>query len=838
MRRLLRFALALAAALPLAAALGAGLFYALVLRALPEIESLADYRPNIITKVYASDGSEIGSIAEERRIVVPIEDVPLHVKQAFIAAEDAAFYEHEGLDYAGIMRALLKNLHAGSVRQGGSTITQQVAKTFLLSAERSYVRKLQDMVLARRIEKHFDKEEILFLYLNQIYLGSGAYGIESAANIYFGKSAGELTLAEGALIAGIVPRPSRWTPHKNLPLAQQRKREVLRRMRINRFISDDQRLEALEQPLEFKAESGSERRSAAAYFVEEVRRYLVGRYGERRVKTDGLQVYTTLHPRRQLAAYRAVRRGLRDHDRRQGYRGPIRRVAEDDWAATLEEIGGQDADRSAAELQLRQALVTEVDDGRQRIRLALGPEREAILTLGQVAWAREPNPEVDGLYSRLDKVSRALQPGDLVWLEATPHGNPSDPDPETGPEYDYALYQEPEAESALISIDLAEGTLDALIGGYSFGRSQFNRALQSRRQPGSAFKPLIYAAALGQGYTPASIIYDTPITYVDEISGFQWKPENYSQTFYGPITLRRALASSRNIATVKLLRSVGIEPVLDTARRLGIDSPLEQNLGLALGNSSVTLTELVRAYTAFASGGRLIDPVFITELRDRHGELLEESVTLIEGQLESAEPDTGEDPEPADDEPGARTEQRPEASAGESGDETDGEPRIPEGYALDPATAFLMSDMLEAVVKEGTGRRLRALRRPVAGKTGTTNDLVDAWFIGFTPTLAAGAWVGFDEPRNLGRSETGSRAASPIILEYLRRSLDGEPVRSFDPPPGVAFVRIDKASGLLPCGFETRFQPFREGTAPQEACTSSGQRGPEDSRPSRPLRLD
>ena len=838
MRPLFRLALAFVAALGSAAALGAALFYALVLRGLPEIESLAHYRPNIITKVYARDGSEIGSIAEERRIVIPIEDVPLHVKQAFIAAEDAAFYEHEGLDYAGIMRALLKNLHAGSVRQGGSTITQQVAKTFLLSSERSYLRKLQDMVLARRIEKHFDKEEILFLYLNQIYLGSGAHGIEAAAKLYFGKNAGELTLAEGALIAGIVPRPSRWTPHKDLEKAQQRKREVLRRMRINRFIGEDRRRAAERQPLEFTAQSWSEPRAAAAYFVEEVRRYLVGRYGERRVKTDGLQVFTTLHPERQLSAYRAVRRGLRDHDRRQGYRGPIRRVDAAGWPESVEEVAAYNARGSAAELRLQQALVTEVDDAEQRIRLALGADRETFLGLDQVAWARTPEPEVDGLHYRIERVSQALRPGDLVWLEATPRQAPAAAAPGGTPEYDYALYQEPRAESALISIDLVDGSLDAVVGGYSFGRSQFNRALQSQRQPGSAFKPVIFAAALRDGYTPASIVYDTPITYVDESSGFQWKPENYSQAFYGPITLRRALASSRNIATIKLLRSVGIELVLDTARRLGIASPLEKNLGLALGNSSITLMELVRAYTAFASGGRLIDPVFITEVRDRHGHLLEENVTLLQSQLDAPAPDAPEEPALAEEPPTESLEQNDGATESERFDEEGGVPPIPEGYALDPATSYLMTDMLEAVVQEGTGRRLRALGRPLAGKTGTTNDLVDAWFVGFTPGIAVGAWVGYDEPHNLGRSETGSRAAGPIILEYLRGSLDGDPIRSFEPPPGVAFVRIDKSSGLLPCGFETMFQPFREGTAPQAACTASGKREGDDPRPSRPLRLD
>jgi penicillin-binding protein 1A len=825
-KRPFQIAVALGVALVLTLGIGAAMFYALILRDLPEIYSLADYRPRIITRIYAADGSEIGSYAEERRVVIPIEDVPRHVIQAFVAAEDASFYEHRGLDYPGIFRAFIKNLLAGEVRQGASTITQQVAKTFLLSSERSYIRKLKDMVLARRIERHFDKEQILYLYLNQIYLGSGAYGIEAAAQTYFGKPARELTPAEGAVIAGVVPAPSLWNPHRSPEQARAHQLEVLDRMLEKAFLNPEQRKAAAEQPLVFAQATWSEREAASAHFVEEVRRYLVGRYGEARVKTDGLQVYTTLDVGRQLAAYRALRHGLYELDHRQGYRGPIRNVPREQWGEELETLAELNAVELRHEELRHRGLVLAVDDEAGQARVALGPGREVALTLEQLAWARKPDPGVDGMNYRLRRLSDALQPGDLIWLQATAVREPEDPLAGTPPEYEYALFQEPEVEGALLAIDLDSGKVDALVGGYSFARSQFNRALQSRRQPGSAFKPIIYAAGLLHGLTPSSIVYDTPITYVDPQTGFQWKPENYTRVFYGPITLRAALAHSRNVATIKVLRDLGLEQVIETARRLGITSPLDENLGLALGNSAVTLSELVRAYSAFAAGGRLIDPVFIREIRDRSGQVLEQDVTLIAGQLTSAGPDVSQGP-PPDAEPEAAQpppsalealmEQLREETAAQ-GNGAEQRVAIPEGYALDPVSAFLMTDLLEAVVQEGTGRAVRALGRPVAGKTGTTNDLFDAWFIGFTPEIAAGVWTGFDSARSLGRHETGGRAAAPIFLEFMQAALKESRPRSFEPPPGVAFVQIDRETGLLPCGRRTLFQPFREGTAPDRSC--------------------
>jgi penicillin-binding protein 1A len=823
-KRLLQVALVLGFLCLIGVVAGWAVFYALVLRDLPEINTLADYRPRVITHVYAADGSEIASFAKERRIVVPIEDVPRHVKDAFIAAEDKSFYEHEGLDYPGIARAFWTNLRERRAAVGASTITQQVAKTFLLSSERTLLRKLKDMVLARRIERALDKEEILYLYLNQIYLGSGAHGIEAAAQRYFGKSVRDLTLGEAALIAGIVPRPTSWSPFRDLEKARHNQRKVLRRMRDAGMISEAQRAAAESETLVFAAPNWLEREEAARFFVEEVRRYLVERYGEEQVLTEGLAVYTTLDVERQLAAYRALRHGLRAHDRRRGFRGPIRNVPEAEWPAALAEIATYNADQQPGETFLHQGLVTRLDEDAGIVHVATGPNPadEATLALDGIGWARPASDKRDTDAAPARTLAQtALRPGDVLWLEVLGETRPEDPLVRAPAKYAYGLYQEPLAEGAVLAVDLETGELDAMVGGYSFQRSQFNRALQSRRQPGSAFKPIVYAAALAQGYTPSTIVYDTPVVYVDRSTGFEWKPENYTSEFYGPLTLRWALAQSRNVATIQLARALGTAPVIELARRLGIESPLDNNLSLALGTSTLTLAELVRAYSAFASGGRTIDPVFIREISDRRGEVLERDAHLIASQTAPIETLTA----PADAAPDLDEEieklETPELQA--ASPEGAAPPDLPEGYALDPVTAFLMTDMLTAVVEDGTGRRVRELGRAVAGKTGTTNDHVDAWFVGYTPQVAAGVWVGYDEIRSLGVNETGSRAAAPIFLEFMQQAHRDLPAADFEAPAGVVFVNVDKDTGLLACdnGQPHRFQPFREGTAPAEACIAS-----------------
>ncbi len=818
MRRLLQLVLATIVLLATGAGFAVALFYAFVLRDLPDIKSLSDYHPNLITRVYSADGSVIGEFYRERREIVPIERIPAFVVQAFIAIEDDSFYTHQGLDYPGIARAAWRNLVAGEVKQGGSTITQQVAKTFLLTSERTWVRKLKDMVLARRIEQHLDKNEILYLYLNQIYLGSGAYGVQAASKIYFGKSVDQLTLAEAALIAGVVPAPSRYSPFTNPELAQQRQRMTLRRMREEGFIEVEQRKAAEEEPWKLAPPMRQPDLEAAAYFAEEVRRYLYGRFGSDLVLTGGLEVRTTLDLPLQRAAYAAVRAGLRDHDHRRGWRGPLRKVKQADRETALEEITVANTAPPWQDGTLLEAMVTEVDDAKGEALLSLGAHGEAKLTQGDVSWAAAPAPEQDGLGRTISRISAALARGDVVRLETRtgPPGEAGAPPPTL-----FSLYQAPEAQGALLSFELGSGRVQALVGGYDYQDSEFDRALQSKRQPGSAFKPIVYAAALERGYTPARIVLDTPVVYDDPATGATWKPENYTEEFYGPITMREALAQSRNIATIRILQDVSLPPVLELAQSLGIARALGSNLSLALGTSEVTLAELTRAYGIFGAGGRWVEPVFIAEVRDRNGEVLERGVPLMRRADPSAEePGAGSAPE--DTVTLADVKQRIQRRDG-----SDGRPTLPAGHVIDPVTAYLITDMMKAVIQEGTGRRARELGRPLAGKTGTTNDLYDAWFVGFSPQIVTGAWLGYDNVKSLGKNETGSRAALPIWLDYMREALKRHPPSDFNEPAGVVFARIDRKTGLLaaPGADDYVFQAFREGTEPTEFATTANANG-------------
>ncbi len=837
MRRWIHLAVALTSAVILVGSLTATLFYAVVLRGLPELDSLDDYHPKLVTRIRAVDGTLIGDFSRERREVVAIEQIPDHVVKAFVSSEDASFYEHEGLDYAGIARAAWVNLRAGGIRQGGSTITQQVAKTFLLSSERSWIRKLKDMVLAMKIEEHLKKNQIMFLYLNQIYLGSGAYGIEAAARTYFDKGIAQLSLAEAAVIAGLVPAPSRYSPFRSRKRALARQSFVLRRMREEGYITPDEERDALEYELEFQEPAVEPLRVAASSFVEEVRRYLVRKYGDDEVLTGGLEVRTTLVPAYQLAAYEELRKGLRAHDQRSGFRGPIRSLPFEAWPGALAELAAANGIGPWRKGTRLQGLVIHVDAEGETAYVALGGTGLAKLRLKKIAWAREPDLELDGndRRSHIRHVRQALKPGYQIEVERIGDRVPEPPDPNATPERpydptpvpDWQLFQEPLAEGALVSIDVATDQVQAMVGGYSFDRSQFNRAVQSRRQPGSAFKPIVYAAALKHGDTAATIVYDTPIVYDDAETGGTWKPRNYGRKFYGPITYRQALAKSRNLATVKVTRKIGIDAVMEMAQSLGIRAPLERNLGLALGNSEVTLAELVRSYGVFAAGGREMTPIYILEIRDRDGNLLEEQVPLLTDRSEAEDPNT---PEPLEAEIDPVLQQLTEQALSEAealDDETTQEYMIPDGYSIDPIDAYLMSDLLRSVVEEGTGWRARRLRRPVAGKTGTTNNNHDAWFLGFTPQIVAGVWVGFDTARPLGKNEAGSRAAAPIWVAYLERALAQQPRSDFDVPPGIQFTRIDPKTGLLATPTsDAVFQSFRDGTAPVDfAPNGDGQSG-------------
>jgi penicillin-binding protein 1A len=747
--------LAVAMVLLMVAVIGAFGAYRHLAADLPRIDSLVDYRPPIISSVYADDGRKIGEFYTERRIVVDLDQIPQRLRQAFVAAEDSRFYQHRGIDLVGIARAFFKNLEAGTIVQGGSTITQQVTKSFLLTPERSYSRKIKEAILAYRIDRVFSKDEILYLYLNQIYLGHGAYGVAAAAENYFDKPVADLSLAECAMLAGLPQAPSRYSPFSHPERARQRQRYVLNRMVEEGMVSPAEARVAAETELEIKPRRNWFFEEVPVY-TEHVRRYVIERYGEKRLLNDGLQIYTAVDTAAQKAARNEIDKGLRALDKRRGYRGPLEQLTAE---GAKEWIARRSAGDRPVPGEIREAVVTAVDDRSGRVRVDLG-SRAGVIQMAGMQWARPLDPVSGKAAGRLETPGQILKVNDLVQVRVEAAGQGVAP-------LTLALEQVPRVEGALLCLENRTGQVKAMIGGRDFAASQFNRAVQSRRQPGSAFKPIIYAAAIDKGYTPASMLIDAPIIYHDEARDFTWKPRNYGRRFHGPTSLRRALAQSRNVVTVKLLRDIGVSYVIDYARRLGITSPLAPNLSLALGSSGVSLLELVQAYSVFANRGERVAPIFVTRIVDRDGRVLEEA-------------------------------------------EDRREP------VISPATAYIVTSLLESVVQEGTGQHVKALGRPVAGKTGTTDDLHDAWFMGYTPGFTTGVWVGFDDDTPLGDGETGARAASPIWLGFMQTLLQDRPVEVFTVPEGVVFAKIDAETGLLAIAEsrETRFECFKEGTEP------------------------
>ncbi len=816
--RILLVLVGLAAA---AGGVGALAFYTIFLRDLPDLRSLRDYRPALSSRVFDRRGRPIGEFYDQRRFLVDLETLPDHAVQAFVAAEDDAFFEHQGLDYRGILRAAWRNLMAGKTVEGGSTITQQVAKSLLLSPERRYTRKIKDMLLARRIEQHFSKQEILYLYLNQIYFGNGAYGIGQAARSYFDVDAAALSISQAALLAGLPKAPSAYSPVNNPEAAEARRRYVLRRMVEVGTISQAEYDQALAQPPALRPPDTADE-TVAAYFVEEVRRYLFEALGGEQVLKGGLRVDTTLDLDAQRAAVTALRDGLGALDRRQGYRGPLRRVEPGEIERTLETLAAENGWTAEAPALSGEGpwtgIVTAVDPAQKQATVALAPGVEASVRLEDVTWARKPDPA--RYPTPVRKIEAVLAVGDVARFAAIPAAEGQEsPLPER-----LALHQKPAVQGALLSLDVESGAVLAMVGGYDFGASEFNRATQARRQPGSAFKPIIYGAAIAQGYTPVSIIVDRPVVYDDPESGFTWRPENYGRKFLGSLTLRTALARSVNNATIHLLQEVGVGQVIDLARGLGIRSPLERNLSLALGSSGVSLLELVRAYAAFPAGGRIVTPHLIERVAERSGAVLMERVPLVDPPTRPPAVAT------APSLPGGISEVAevsgpPDAAADER-------------RVMDPVQAYLVTDLLRAVVAEGTGRKARSLDRPLAGKTGTTNEQGDAWFVGFSPDLATGVWVGHDEKRVLGKGETGGRAALPIWIDFMRDALASYPPRDFPVPDGIGFARVDRETGLLagPGSEDSYFQAFAVGTEPTEYAERGGPTTASDG--DRLLRLD
>ncbi|HXJ20646.1 MAG TPA: PBP1A family penicillin-binding protein, partial [Polyangia bacterium] len=773
------------------------------------LNAVTDYRPLRASQIFSADGEMIGEFFVEKRVLVPIEEVPDVVKKAFVAAEDVRFYKHHGVDYQGILRAAWTNLRARQVVQGGSSITQQVAKLLLVGHERSLKRKLREALLATRIERSLTKDQILGIYLNHVYLGHGSYGVVAAAKAYFGKSLGDLTAAEAAMLAALPKSPSRITPFNNFARAQERQRYVLDQMQEAGFLTAAQAQAARREPLALVAERRTLTNVAAPYFVETVRRAIVERYGEEDLLEKGLRIETTLSMRDQRAAETAVRRGLEDLSRRLGFAGPIAHAEAADRARLtsgrprpLGPTGFEvdDAEQSGPLVALPEpqaALVDATHPGaRLRDPVARYVTGEAQAALRRAARAKAPpafptDPDTTyaavvtatgkgvmvasgGLTVRLEPTDEArvlawqgaegarVGPGDVLAVQF--RNNEAAPPGRRAPKPTAVLATTPPVQGALVALDPHTGKLLAMVGGYDYAASQFNRATQAHRQIGSAIKPFIYAASIDQGMTPLTIKWDAPVKF--KTASGVWAPHNYKPEYLGAITLRTALAKSINTVAAQLVAQIGVDRVVEEMRGLGITSPLPHGLSLALGTADLGLEETAYALASFPAGGKLVRPLTILRVTDGDGRVLEE---------QAATP--------------------------------------PQEQRLSPETAYVVTDMMKGVIEVGTGKKAQALGRPVAGKTGTSTNYRDAWFYGFTPDLLCGVWVGRDDFKPVAHDATGGQVALPIWLDFMRTATKGQPVRDFPMPPGVVLARANPETGepAAPNKPKSRLIPFKRG---------------------------
>jgi penicillin-binding protein 1A len=754
---------------------------------LPSIESLKDVQLQVPLRIYTSDHKLMAEFGEKRRAPVRIEDVSPKLIQAFLAAEDDRFYEHPGVDFQGLLRAGIELLRTGKKRQGGSTITMQVARNFFLTAEKTYVRKLNEILLAFRIEHSLSKQEILELYLNKIYLGHRAYGVEAAAQVYYGVDINQLSVAQMAMIAALPKAPSRVNPINHPEAAIARRNYVLGRMYSLGYIDADVYNKALAEPDEAILHT-IQVDVKAPYLAEMVRDEMVQRYGED-AYTSGFEVVTTIESSLQNMANRALRDTLLDYTRRHGYRGPEGHVdLAVDGATAVPEL----LTNYPAWGEVEAALVTAVEERSAEAMLRDGST--ITLTWDGLSWAR-PYKNVNVMGKAPGSAADVLAVGDVIRVE-------------TDKDDKWRLTQLPRVQGALVSLRPDDGAIVALAGGFDFGLSKFNRATQAMRQPGSSFKPIIYSAALEKGFTTASIINDAPVVFDDNALELTWRPENYSGKFYGPTRLRKALYLSRNLVSIRVLQAIGASYAADYAERFGFDlSQLPHDLTLALGSASVTPLQMARAYAVFANGGYLVDPYFIRRIQDAQGQI------VYTAQPRVACSDCAQHIEDTS----------KEAETGISF----------AAQVITPQNAWLMNSMLQDVIKHGTGRRAMALgRADLAGKTGTTNDQKDAWFCGYNPSLVTTTWVGFDKLDPLGRVETGAHAALPMWMQYMGEALAGTPVVKRDPPDGLVTVRIDPETGLLARSGQADaiFETFRLAEVPQAGV--EGRSAGEDTRSS------
>ncbi|MGI6245618.1 MAG: penicillin-binding protein 1A [Pseudochelatococcus sp.] len=782
MRFLLRFVGFAFASLVLTFVIGAaavGFFIWKYSQDLPDYSQLANYQPPVTTRVHAGDGSLLAEYSRERRLYLPISATPRRLIEAFLSAEDKSFYKHAGVDPEGIVRALVSNLRSGGRPQGASTITQQVAKNFLLTNERSYERKIREILVALRMENVYSKDMILELYLNEIYLGMGNYGIAAAALNYFNKSVNELTLPEIAYLAALPKGPNNYNPYTRNQAAVDRRNWVLDRMADNGYITAAQAAEARATPLKPTPRSLSPNTYVAGYFAEEVRRQIAERYGEKELYEGGLSVRTTLDPKLQAAARKVLTDGLVRYDEARGWRGADDRIDLDgDWGELLAKkprLG----DIKPWEL----AVVLSVDNQYARIGLQPGldpggrvnPERRTgVVSAEGVRWTRR-------------RLAQVFSAGDLVYVE-----------PMAGRSDSYRLRQLPEISGAIVALDAATGRVFAMVGGFSFDQSEFNRAIQALRQPGSAYKPFVYATAIDNGYTPSSIVVDGPIE-IDQGPGIGiWRPENYERRFAGPRTLRYGLERSKNLMTVRLARDIGMPLIIEYTKRFGIMDDMPAMLSMSLGAGETTALRLTAAYAMFVNGGRHIRPTLIDRIQDRWGKTLFRhdqrtcdacAATYWQGQPEPTLTDNSE-------------------------------------QVLDPLTAYQIVSMLEGVVERGTGRLVSEVGKPLAGKTGTTNDAKDVWFVGFSPDLAVGVYMGYDRPRSLGAKAQAATYAAPMFRDFMKIALEDKPATPFRVPPGIKLIRVDATTGKRTSGSGNGviLEAFKPGTSPPDTVASSNSR--------------
>ncbi|BDA84507.1 penicillin-binding protein [Aureimonas sp. SA4125] len=778
MIRLLGYFFGIGTVMALIVAAGVALYVQHMTKDLPDYQVLAAYEPKVATRFHASDGSLMAEYAKERRLFLPIQAIPNLVKGAYLSAEDKNFYGHPGIDIYGLGRAVLV-LARGGPMQGGSTITQQVAKNFLLTNERSIERKVKEAILSLRIEQAYSKDKILELYLNEIYLGLGSYGVAAASLAYFDKSVNELEIHEAAYLAALPKAPENYNPYRSADRAMERRNWVIDQMQANGYVTAAEGDEARAKPLGVNPKKSGTYLFAGEYFTEEVRREVIQRYGMTALYEGGLSVRSTLDPKLQVEARASLQRGLVAYDEARGYRGPIKTIElESDWGKALGEVPGY---VDVPEWRVAVVLSAQADSisiGLQPVRGisgALGADREtATIALADMKWALRVS--VDGKARAVKSADEVLKRGDVVFVEKNAGGE------------GYRLRQPPRVQGALVSMDPHTGRVLAMVGGFSYSQSEFNRATQALRQPGSSFKPIVYAAALDNGYTPASVILDGPISIPNGTGGY-WEPKNYGGEAAGPSTLRSGIEKSRNLMTVRLARDMGMDLVAQYAERFGVYDKLAQYLPMALGSGETTVLRMVAAYSVMANGGRSIEPSLIDRVQDRYGRTIYKhdsrgcdtcNVSTWENQAEPALVDNRD-------------------------------------QVLDPMTAYQITSMMEGVVQRGTGYAVHTLGVPVAGKTGTTNDEKDAWFVGYTADLVTGLYLGYDNPAPLGRGETGGGLAAPIFLDFMTQAIAGKPPVEFRVPEGMTMVSIDRKTGMASSGAGAIMEAFKPGTGPSDS---------------------